>query len=695
MGNRRQGSTSSGGTSNSLSVVVNSLELSSVDFNENTTVSFSDIVLEDGNTVRTSSFDDVIQNFQFSLSPAQDGINDPGSFAFENADRFPLSFDLSSLNLTGRYIPQGSPVSIADGTTIPINMFDFVEVREPFFEEDTYDVDTIEYGLNSDELRSQGIAEFTFGLEDQDINRPGIQIAQSTIIDPSDPASTEGDISIEDAIGNPETILNFFSSGLDTFPFVRYNAFSSNDENSILGVNSLLLNDFYARPTISTFSLILEAEELALDNYLIEDYVGGQLVSRRNTSEDNGTASLIAGTHNLSGNYDLNISYFDENDGDAELKVLINDTVVGTLILSEDTNSNIATEDNRREFKINNLDIEPSDTITILGTSNGEEFARVDSLEITSNSTTIEAEFLSLPENTDTSPVGNYAIEDYEGEGQIISLVGESGEARLNGTEDSFDFVDEFEHGLSGLYNLEINYFDVSGDATLEVLLAPNFRGEEVVIDTINLNNTTDSILPSEDNRQSVIIENLDIGGFDDLILRGTSNSGDRVSIDNINITASSFIIEAEDLITPDNNSYLIEDYEGGKLISRQHASGDIGEVSFSAEDYDLSGTFDIGISYFDENDGEAEIEISITDFNDENIVSSQSLLENTSSELPTENNRREFIIEDVDIFGSEIITIRGIEDNFEWARIDSITFYTSDVNTDFNTFDSLNLPDI
>lgn len=70
-------------------------------------------------------------------------------------------------------------------------------------------------------------------------------------------------------------------------------------------------------------------------------------------------------------------------------------------------------------------------------------------------------------------------------------------------------------------------------------------------------------------------------------------------------------------------------------------------------------------------------------------------MIENTSSELPTENNRRELLIEDIRIFGSDIITIRGTEDNFEWARIDNITFYTSDVNTNFNTFDSLNLPDI
>ena len=133
----------------------------------------------------------------------------------------------------------------------------------------------------------------------------------------------------------------------------------------------------------------IEAEDLKLETYLVEDFsaietddntttANAQGISLLGASDLTGTASLSASQFNLSGTYDLEISYFDENDGDAQLQVELNGTPVGNLLLNENTSSDAPTEDTRREYVIEDLLILPTDSITIRGAADDGEWARVD-----------------------------------------------------------------------------------------------------------------------------------------------------------------------------------------------------------------------------------------------------------------------------------------------------------------------------
>ena len=134
--------------------------------------------------------------------------------------------------------------------------------------------------------------------------------------------------------------------------------------------------------------LIIEAEDLNLDTYVLEDYsaldpgvsVDALGISLNNASAFTGTASFSASTHGLEGTYDFQLSYFDENDGEAKLQVLVNNDVKGDLLLNEATNNHEPTEDTRREYVIEDLFIQSTDTITIRGTADDGDFARVDFL---------------------------------------------------------------------------------------------------------------------------------------------------------------------------------------------------------------------------------------------------------------------------------------------------------------------------
>ena len=134
--------------------------------------------------------------------------------------------------------------------------------------------------------------------------------------------------------------------------------------------------------------LIIEAEDLNLDTYVLEDYsaldpgasVDAWGISLHNASAFTGTASFSASTYGLEGTYDFKLSYFDENDGEAKLQVLVNNDVKGDLLLNDATSNSEPTEDTRREYVIEDLFIQSTDTITIRGTADDGDFARVDFL---------------------------------------------------------------------------------------------------------------------------------------------------------------------------------------------------------------------------------------------------------------------------------------------------------------------------
>jgi len=132
---------------------------------------------------------------------------------------------------------------------------------------------------------------------------------------------------------------------------------------------------------------LIEAEDLNLDTYQAEDLgqfgLEGTGISLLNTSGDTGTASLQASDFGLLGEYDLEVSYFDEIDGEAQIEILQNDNVLQTITLNENTLGNVPTEENRRTLTIEDLDIAATDNITVRGTADtfgGGEWARIDNI---------------------------------------------------------------------------------------------------------------------------------------------------------------------------------------------------------------------------------------------------------------------------------------------------------------------------
>jgi CSLREA domain-containing protein len=132
--------------------------------------------------------------------------------------------------------------------------------------------------------------------------------------------------------------------------------------------------------------IVLEAEDLRLDTYLIEDNSaasGGRLISLRMASGDTGSASTeFSGP---SGSYDIVVGYLDETDGVAELALQVNGRPVDSWVLDQDLGSDDPVKQTFTERTIRGVVLETGDTLTIVGSRNGGEWARVDFVRLLSS----------------------------------------------------------------------------------------------------------------------------------------------------------------------------------------------------------------------------------------------------------------------------------------------------------------------
>ncbi len=135
--------------------------------------------------------------------------------------------------------------------------------------------------------------------------------------------------------------------------------------------------------------LFIEAENMDLDAYLVEanDFASGkELISLkgaskgRSSSRETGTASTkFTG---LSGLYNIVVCYFDDNDGKALLRLKVNDKFVDNWSLDQNLKSDSPDELTIVRRTIGNVKLEAGDILTIEGTKNNGDFARVDFIQL-------------------------------------------------------------------------------------------------------------------------------------------------------------------------------------------------------------------------------------------------------------------------------------------------------------------------
>lgn len=141
-------------------------------------------------------------------------------------------------------------------------------------------------------------------------------------------------------------------------------------------------------------SIRVQAEDMTLTNYRVESgnysALGQKLISLYQAPSTTGTASLQF--NGPSGTYNVVVGYFDENDGQAQMKFRLGGQVVDQWTLNQNLGNGSATAETRVRRTITaGQTLNRGATIELQGTANQAEFARVDYIEfipVAANSTT-------------------------------------------------------------------------------------------------------------------------------------------------------------------------------------------------------------------------------------------------------------------------------------------------------------------
>jgi hypothetical protein len=336
------------------------------------------------------TFDNAIEGFSGRFDDSLQVF----AFAKGGETQEPLKIENFTLDLTARYLPENTLLTLADGTPT-IESFDSNE-DEIENDEIILDEDRIEYIFSSPELEAKGISEVALYIDNVEVETSeGDKSFFDTFQDIQGNYILDTEEERIAATNDIDSILNVISSAAltpsedgDPELQIRVSGKSANSEAIVSSEAPI------ERPQ----QVILEAEDFNdLGDYKVVNFpeVGGEVISLLGADNKTSvpTATATSGPLNLGnldlndgsegdGKYDVEISYFDERDGAGQLDILLNhkgvESVVETIELNKATSSDLPNEDIRRCFVIQDLDISTGDTISIRGTGDKGEQARVD-----------------------------------------------------------------------------------------------------------------------------------------------------------------------------------------------------------------------------------------------------------------------------------------------------------------------------
>ena len=385
---------------------------------------------------------------------------------------------------------------------------------------------------------------------------------------------------------------NDFDASLSNDSSLSANSSQPVYDYGLPGANSSMLS-------ASSGILRYEAEELTLNNYLTELNSlssGGEHISLVGSSSNIGIATGIF--NGEAGIYQVNLGYYDENDGVSTAKVTVAGKV-NNFSFDENLPGNAATQETLTSRVTHPVvELQGGDIFEIEAQLNVGEFARIDYIEFVPLETIrYEAEALQLTgyqtESTNSTASG----------GEQISL---SNTGFTSGVAAGvFD-------GKAGTYRVEVGYYDENdGVSSATVTVAGQSRSFLFDLD-LPANAAVPEALTSRVTHSIIGLKPGDV--FE---IAGESNFGEFARFDYIDFIPVEAIpkneinmrYEAEEFeqlgnYTIDNNN----DSSAGKHISLYNSNPETISGIFDGE----TGIYQVKVGYYDESDGVSSATVTV-----------------------------------------------------------------------------------
>ncbi|MEM9003726.1 MAG: SdrD B-like domain-containing protein, partial [Cyanobacteria bacterium P01_F01_bin.86] len=275
-------------------------------------------------------------------------------------------------------------------------------------------------------------------------------------------------------------------------------------------------------PPFEPKHVLIEAEDMHLCNYKVE-HVGDDVASGgeviKLTSYD-GYASTHFTGH--SGYYQVDVAYYDENDGQSMGKVKIGGETIDTWTFDQHLGSNVAAANNRVVRTVSeSIFIEQGEQIKLSGWFNQGEFARFDSIKFTEVQAPLafhyEAEDMHLS-GYQVKHVGDHIASG----GELIKLSGYDGHASVN-----FD-------GPTGKYDIIVGYYDENdGQSMAQVKVGGHTVGNWTFDELLGSN------VASSNNFREFTIEDVHVEAGEQVKLSGWLDGGEFARFDYVKLVST------------------------------------------------------------------------------------------------------------------------------------------------------------
>ncbi len=385
----------------------------------------------------------------------------------------------------------------------------------------------------------------------------------------------------------------------------------------------------------------LEAEDLILSTYLPETRniaSGGEVITLFNAAGTEGTAtSTFTG---VSGTYDVVVVYFDENDGQATLSLQVGDDQ-DTWTLDQDFGIGGVRNGNRVErTALSQVNIENGDAITLTGIVDAAEFARVDYIEFIP--VDIAEPGLSIDDVTVNETDGTATFTVSLSAASTTAITVDFATTAGSATEGS-----DYSNTTGGLTF-------VAGQTTQNIVV--DITNDDIVEAnesfTLNLTNAVGASITDGTGVATIISDDSD----------APSPPPTTIRLEAEEFNLDTYIEETRNIASD------------GEVITLFNAAGTEGTATSTFTG--ASGTYDVVVVYFDENDGQATLSLQVGDDQD-----TWTLDQDFGIGGVRNGNRVErTALSQVNIENGDAITLTGIVNAAEFARVDYIEFIPADV---------------
>ncbi|MGD1900486.1 MAG: SGNH/GDSL hydrolase family protein [Phormidesmis sp.] len=454
---------------------------------------------------------------------------------------------------------------------------------------------------------------------------------------------------------------------------------------------------------MATNPLLVEAENMVLSQYFVED--GKGYITLPFTDDDTSIGTASASFTGPTATYDIVITYFDENDGNSQYTFSLNDEQVGAWTADKQLGSAIANNKSKTTETLAGIELTTGDTIQLTGKEDLGELGRIDSIQFVPIVTPDPEPDPEPDPNPDPEPpaqdpqtpppINNLFI---EAEDMLLDsgfvAKRSAGYIELPPTIDdsSKGSASAIFNGPANTYDIIVTYFDEK-DGKADFSL--NVNGSQA--DSWTADGTFGNAAASPQSRTTHTISSVSLATGDALQVLAQEDDGELGRIDSIKfVPATGSEPEPPTQEPPTQEpptsepptqeppaSGLMIEAEDMQLSGAFSARRNVGYIQLAPTDDDSSSgtasttfsgptdTYDIVVTYFDEKDGKSDFALSVNGTQKDSWTADGTF----GNAIASDQSRTTRTISNVALTAGDTLQLFAQEDDGELGRIDSIKF--------------------